>query len=143
MDKKYFLQKVTAPEISKIINKGLVDYNLSIIPIDIPERLIRFDFAAMNTEEKVIGGVLAVLGYWAGLEISCIWVDKDYQKLGIGSLLLKKAEDEAKKMGAYISLLDTFDFQAPDFYIKNGYEVCGTVEGFPKGHKRYYFKKEL
>jgi GNAT superfamily N-acetyltransferase len=143
MDNKFYLQKVTTHEINKIITKGLIDYNTSIVPVLIPEGFIKFDFAAMNADEKTIGGVIASLNYWGGLDISVLWVAPDFQKQGIGSLLLKKAEEEAKKMGAYIALLDTFDFQAPDFYVKNGYTLAGTIDGFPKGHKRFYFKKEL
>ena len=39
--------------------------------------------------------------------------------------------------------LDTFDFQAKDFYLKHGYEVFGVLDDCPKGHKRYYMKKVL
>jgi GNAT superfamily N-acetyltransferase len=143
MENKFYLQKVTTPEIGKIISKGLVDYNTSNVPVVIPEGFIKFDFAALNADEKVIGGILASLNYWGGLDISVLWVAPDHQKQGIGSMLLKKAENEAKELGAYIALLDTFDFQAPDFYIRNGYTLAGEIDGFPKGHKRFYFKKEL
>jgi hypothetical protein len=29
------------------------------------------------------------------------------------------------------------DFQAKDFYKKNGYEVFGELDNVPDGHKRY------
>jgi len=28
-------------------------------------------------------------------------------------------------------MLDTFDFQAEEFYIKNGYEAIGEIKNFP------------
>jgi hypothetical protein len=37
--------------------------------------------------------------------------------------------------------LDTFDFQAKDFYVKHGYEVFGVLEDCPEGHVRYFMKK--
>jgi hypothetical protein len=37
----------------------------------------------------------------------------------------------------------TFDFQAKEFYVKNGYVVIGEIIDFPKGHKRIYFSKKL
>ena len=46
-------------------------------------------------------------------------------------------------MGAYLSHLDTFDFQAKDFYLKHGYEIFGTLENCPPNHNRYYLKKAL
>jgi hypothetical protein len=39
--------------------------------------------------------------------------------------------------------LDTFDFQARGFYERNGYELFGTLDDCPPGHKRYYLKKAL
>jgi hypothetical protein len=38
--------------------------------------------------------------------------------------------------------LETTSFQALDFYLKNGYEVFGQLEGKPAGHTWYYLKKE-
>lgn len=48
-----------------------------------------------------------------------------------------------KEKGGKLVHLDTFDFQAKDFYLKNGYEVFGVLEDCPKGHKRYYLKKNI
>jgi hypothetical protein len=56
---------------------------------------------------------------------------------------LQKVENDAIKLGANIAHLDTFDFQAKDFYIKQGYEIFGILEGCPIGHKRYYLFKHL
>ncbi len=56
-------------------------------------------------------------------------------------------EREAQNKGAILVHLDTFDFQAKDFYLRHGYEVFGVLEnpptGFYKQHKRYYLKKNL
>ena len=54
-----------------------------------------------------------------------------------------KVEEIAKERSANLVHLDTFDFQAKDFYLKHGYEVFGVLEDCPKGHKRYYMKKVL
>ncbi|HAU1962175.1 TPA: GNAT family N-acetyltransferase, partial [Legionella pneumophila] len=56
---------------------------------------------------------------------------------------LEKVEQEAKKHGSLIAQTDTFDWQAKDFYLKFGYEVFGTIENCPEGHKRFYLKKLL
>ncbi|VYU00842.1 Uncharacterised protein [Clostridium tertium] len=39
--------------------------------------------------------------------------------------------------------LDTFDFQATDFYIKYGYKVFLVLDCSPMEHKRYYMKKNI
>ena len=55
----------------------------------------------------------------------------------------KEVEEEAKAAGCYMAQLDTFDFQAPGFYEKQGYEIFGTLTNAPKGHTHYYMKKTL
>jgi ADP-ribose pyrophosphatase YjhB (NUDIX family) len=39
--------------------------------------------------------------------------------------------------------LDTFDFQAKDFYLKHGYDIFGVLGNCPPGHERYYMRKNL
>jgi len=52
-------------------------------------------------------------------------------------------EVEGKKLGAWKAQLDTFSFQAKYFYLKQGYEIFGTLKDFPKGHERYFMFKDL
>lgn len=72
--------------------------------------------------------------------IACLW---DAYGLDFGSLLLARVEENAKECGAHLVHLDTFDVQAKDFHLKNGYEVFGVLDDCPKGHKSYYVKKVL
>ena len=82
--------------------------------------------------------------YHQALYVDVLFVDEEYRGQDLGSELLNKVENEAKAIDATLAHLDTFDFQAKDFYIKHGYEVFGILEDSPKkGHKRYYLKKEL
>ena len=75
--------------------------------------------------------------------ISVLFVDELYRGKGLGTLLVKHLEEEAKSLGLKLIHLDTFDFQAKDFYLKLGYEIFGVLDYCPKGHKRYYLKKLL
>lgn len=59
------------------------------------------------------------------------------------SLLLEEVENDAKSKGAKLIHLDTFDFQAKEFYEKQGYIVFGILENCPEKHYRYYLKKVL
>ena len=63
--------------------------------------------------------------------------------LGYGSALLKEVERIAKEKGCNLVHLDTFDFQAKGFYIKQGYEIFGVLDNCPTDHKRYYMKKNI
>jgi ribosomal protein S18 acetylase RimI-like enzyme len=72
-----------------------------------------------------------------------LWVNEKYRGQGIGSDLLKEIEAAAMTKGFYGSHLETTDFQAAEFYRKNGYEVFGELEGKPEGHTWFYMKKRL
>ena len=54
------------------------------------------------------------------LSIESVWVAENYRGQGIAARLLKEVEEEAKAAGCYMAQLDTFDFQAPGFYEKQG-----------------------
>lgn len=51
--------------------------------------------------------------------------------------------DELQKFGITPASLDTFDFQAKDFYLKHGYEIFGVLKDCPVGHECYYLSKGL
>lgn len=56
---------------------------------------------------------------------------------------MSKIEEWAKENKARFLVLDTFDFQAKEFYEKSGYEVEFIRKGYQNGHKLYKMRKEL
>lgn len=92
---------------------------------------------------KTIAGICADIYVWKILYISVFFIEEAYRHQGLGTLLLHKVEEEAKAFGVSLIHLDTFDFQAKNFYLKHGYEIFGILEDCPQGHKRYYMKKVL
>ena len=75
--------------------------------------------------------------------INVIWVSDEARSRGIGSNLLRAGEDIARQQGANYASLDTFDWQAADFYRKHGYEEFARLDDCPPGHQRIYMKKVL
>lgn len=99
-------------------------------------------FILQNPEEAVLGGVIGQT-HWDWLYISLMWIKEEYRGQGYGKRLLELAEAEGRKRGAKNVYLDTFSFQAPGFYEKQGYQVFGVLDDFPTGHKRFYLTKQL
>lgn len=91
--------------------------------------------------KKLAGLTGETFGNW--LCIHYLFVEEHLRKEGIGSELLLAAEREAKERGCKYAFVDTFSFQAPQFYIRHGYEEVFTLNEYPYTGKRYYFTKEL
>jgi len=92
---------------------------------------------------SIVAGIRSCFYLGKCVVITVLFVDEQHRHKGLGSLLLNKIETEAKTAGVSLIHLDTFDFQAKDFYLKNGYEIFAVLDHCPPGHKRYYMKKTL
>lgn len=91
---------------------------------------------------KIVGGLSGRI--WDGvLDISVLWVHEDYRGEGYGRRLMAAAEAEGVTRGCVLAELRTFDYQSPEFYKKVGYEEYHVVEGWPRGHRRHFFRKRL
>ena len=95
-----------------------------------------------DAEGEVIAGLVGGTA-WRWLVIHLLWVDAAHRRRGLGRALLRAAEAEARRGDCVAVLVDTFDFQAPGLYEREGYTVFGVLEGFPPGHRRLYFRKSL
>ena len=122
-----------------IIGHGVHDYNIEQAG---DNEFLRLCFGLNSPDDEIVGGILGEV-YWGWFYVDLLWVREDLRGLGHGHRLLIAAEDEARKRGAKNAYLDTFSFQAPEFYFHHGYEVFGELEGFPTGYNRYFLKKEL
>jgi GNAT superfamily N-acetyltransferase len=81
---------------------------------------------------------------WGGAaEIRFLWVDESRRHSGIGSVLLRAAEEEARSRGCTKIILSTHSFQAPDFYRKHGYLVAGECLDYPRGYRHILFEKVI
>lgn len=95
-----------------------------------------------DADENLVGGLIGST-YWRWLYVDVFWIHESYRGGGCGTSLLAAAEQEAVKRGCQYAYLDTFSFQAPDFYQKLGYIVFGELPDFPAGHSRFFLKKVL
>ena len=99
-------------------------------------------FSARSAGGELVGGLIAAI-YWHTLHVDVIWTEVGYRGKGIASRLLREAEKEALAKGCKLAILETFDFQAPAFYLKQGYVQVGQIDDYPKGHTKFIFRKAL
>ena len=62
---------------------------------------------------------------------------------GIGAQLLARAEAMAREDGLVGIYLDTFEFQAPRFYLREGYREIGRLPKVGDAPQRIWFAKEF
>ena len=94
-----------------------------------------------DSGELMAGLVAETFGNW--LEIEYLFVKEDLRGQGIGSQLLHRAESEAKKRNCRFAFVNTYQFQAPAFYQKHGYQEVFTLKDYPYTGQRHYYQKDL
>lgn len=89
------------------------------------------------------GGLIADRkGDW--LCISYLWVSTQARGKGLGSQLIRAAEENARTYGCRHALVDTISFQARPFYEKYGFTLKTTLDDFPQeGMQRHYLIKSI
>jgi len=99
-------------------------------------------FVRDETSDAVLGGLHGRILYrWLFIELLVVPQQTRGQRMG--SRLMGMAEDFARERNCVGVWLDTFDFQAPEFYRKLGYQAFGQLDDYPPGHQRLFFQKRL
>lgn len=130
-------QVTEADELAVI--RGLREFNEARLG---PKNDSRVRFVVRGADGSVLGGLIGEVR-WKWLYVSKLWVSDAARGKGFGTRLLQAAEDVARKRGCTDVSLDTFEFQAKPFYEKLGYQLFGTLEGFPPGYRQFYLTKKL
>jgi len=95
-----------------------------------------------DADGKTLGGLLG-LTFWGWLFIDWLFIQRELRGRGIGEELLERAEAIARSRGCKNAYTDTFSFQAPKFWTRNGYKEFGRLDNMPAGHARIWFRKAL
>ena len=117
---------------------GLEDYNRSILG---ETGYAELGIFVRNKSGEIHAGLAGTL-YVQWLFVKYLWVQADLRRRGIGRGLIAEAERQAAERGCHSAWLDTFSFQAPEFYKKLGYIPFGTLEIAP-GRQRIFLQKPL
>jgi GNAT superfamily N-acetyltransferase len=129
-----------APDhLKQVVREGLDFYSVAATGVDAYYPVSIF---LKDARQEVLGGLLGhIWGAW--LRIAVLWLAEPVRGQGYGGQLLAAAEAYARERGCRHAELATFSFQARPFYEKFGYEVFGTLEDYPPGHRKYFLRKAL
>ena len=92
--------------------------------------------------KKVVGGLIGRTSLGL-LNVERFFLPEHLRRDRLGSRILALAEEEGRRRGCTRAVLSTLHFQAPGFYLKQGWEVAARIECDPPGHTRFYMTKKL
>ncbi|MDM0078783.1 GNAT family N-acetyltransferase [Variovorax sp. J2P1-59] len=122
------------------VGRKLRHYNYGFVGEYPEQQCIRLN--AKDGSGRLLGGLRSfVFLYWLNIEV--LFVEADVRGSGLGSPLLAEAERQAIELGAKNAKLDTFEWQAPAFYMKRGYEEYARVYDYAPGFYLASMKKSL
>ncbi len=126
------------------VARAITKFNLAHLPANSSNNMTDLGYIIKDASAGVIGGVYGRLLLGNCLSVDVLWVEPAQRDRDYGTKLMHVIEDAARSLGSKLSIVDTFDFQALEFYKKIGYAVFGVLDDCPcEGNKRYYLKKVL
>jgi GNAT superfamily N-acetyltransferase len=125
--------------VSRAIWKGIINFNRQQAGPLKPERTV---LSARDGRRRLLGGLI-LLSYWRESYIEVFWLAARARRAGLGSRLIQEAERHARRRGSRLIHLNTYSFQAPRFYEKQGYRRFGGITGSPQGASRHFYVKRL
>ncbi|WP_010296961.1 GNAT family N-acetyltransferase [Candidatus Odyssella thessalonicensis] len=127
--------------IKEIILKGLREYNYAFLGYYEPKR---FAIYIKNNAADIIAGVYGFsVAFHKVLRMEFVWVHTDYRKQGLGTTLLHHIDNYARSKGCSIIQVTTLEFQAKEFYKKNGYQEVGSIPQWFYGTTEIFLQKKL
>lgn len=123
----------------KVLSEGLLSHHAKN---GHPRKSVKYSIFLKDQNNKVLGGVIVTF-LWNGMEINSLWVDEALRGQGWGRKLMDAAEKEAIKRGCTLAYTNTFSYQSPEFYTKQGYNLYGRLDDFPTGSAKLNFSKRL
>lgn len=124
------------------IRQKVVEHNRSSLPEQEENPYGNTSFMARDEEGEIIGGITGTY-FWQHMHIDFLWVDPAQQGSGIAAKLMARMEQYARELECRLMTVDTFSFQAPGFYRKQGFREFGVLADHPAGHSQHYFEKRL
>lgn len=77
------------------------------------------------------------------LILESMWIEEEFRRAGLGTKLLAEAESIAIEDECTACQTMSLSFQAPDFFLRHGYETFAVSEGYPDPFREFYFIKQF
>ena len=142
MDKKYEIKPLSEDE-EALIEKKISEYADSMAPSEPRTEEEQLVFKVEDEEGIVIGGCVVNIHEWGRAVLAQLWVDERHRHHGLGSMLIRTAENAAREKNCYYLCLGTADYMARPLYEKHGFRVFTVNRDIPAGHISWSLSKRL
>jgi len=106
------------------------------------EQLAFFGFFIRDNEGKIVGGCSGDNMYGA-IYVGSLWVSEELRGKGYGTQLMREAEKLARESKCHFIAVNTFDWEALDFYKRLGFYVEFERKGYDKNSTFYFLRKDF
>jgi len=123
----------------QILNDGIIkEHKLKkdMKPLDF------FAYFIRDEQGQIVGGC-AGDNMYGGLFVGQLWVKEELRGNGYGTQLMLLAEDLAKESLCAFITVNTFEWEALNFYKKLGFYVEFARHGYEKSSVFYFLRKDL
>ena len=124
---------------AKIIEGGIQAYSKAYEP---EYESVDFNKKLVDKDGSFKAGLIADVDKGAYGTVYALYVEEPLRHQGLGTYLLKKAEDLARENGASMVLTSAGDWNV-GFFKKNGYLIRGELKDVPEGHDCYELYKMI
>lgn len=139
---KYEMKPLTEEEESLVENK-INEYADSMAPQVHRTEEESLVFKIVNGNGDIIAGCILNIHLWGRAVLATLWADENYRHHGLGSMLIRAAENAARERGCYYLCLGTMDYMARPLYEKHGFKVFTVNRDMPRGHTGWSLAKRL
>lgn len=125
--------------VAKFLSDNLRKFNISKVG-EYPYK--PFVIYCTDENNQIIGGVKGEI--FGGIcRIYTAWIQEEYRRKGLGKNIFSTLDNFAIENNVKVIQLDTYDFQAREFYEKVGYKVIATLPHNLFEHTTYILRKQL
>jgi GNAT superfamily N-acetyltransferase len=133
------VEKARAAALARTVRAGLIRHNRSFAGPIRYQRLV----LSVREGRRIVGGLVGDFS-WNSAFVGLLWIDEAARGKGLGTRLMREAERRARQRRCALIHLNTFSFQAPEFYEKLGYRRFGVLKGTPSADStRFFYVKRL
>jgi|SRR5271166_2087096 len=127
------------PEDIRLLEDRIYEFNVQATGIADGKLIAAF---LRDDKGTTIGGIYGWT-WGAACYVRYLYVPAHLRNQGHGSDLMRTVEATARERGCVQIVLETHDFQAPEFYRRLGFEITGWVEGYPRDQRCLTMVKRL